>query len=161
MACDGGLQGPAQGPAGGARPPIGETAAEPQPSSSEVPRSQPASKPAELSVRTVPETSCMTTAYKRLKAVNVDDITLRIHEALDTIDAIWLKRLLVDLAGQYIDDLKEPDQQQILTLGKDTDGTTLLLIEMMRPYISSSPLCWCGNPVILTCRSRFLCWTTR
>jgi hypothetical protein len=37
MACDGGLQGPAQGPAGGARPPIGETAAEGSPMHSSSP----------------------------------------------------------------------------------------------------------------------------
>ena len=46
-----------------------------------------------------------------------------------------MKRVLVDLAGQFIDDLTDPNQQQILTLGKDTDSTTLLLIEMMRPFL--------------------------
>ena len=69
--------------------------------------------------------------------VKVDDVTLQLHETIAPIDAIWLKRVLVDLAGQFIDDLTDPDQQQILTLGKDTDGTSLLLIQMSRPYLIS------------------------
>ena len=68
----------------------------------------------------------MTRAYNRLKTVAVSDVYCVVHEELRSIDAIWLKRCLLDICGQYALENPTPFQQKPL-LGEMRDGTTELL----------------------------------
>ena len=42
-------------------------------------------------------------AYQRLKAVEVSDITLNLHEQLKNLDSAWLKRILPSVVGEHMD----------------------------------------------------------
>ena len=87
---------------------------------------QPLQRPANSIVK-------MRKSYDRLKRVKVDDFTLNFHEQLKNLDQIWLARLLADIAGQHTGILTEPTSRQELSIGNDSDGTSLMLMKILRP----------------------------
>ena len=82
----------------------------------------------------------MKLAYDRLKRVKVDDFTMNIHEQLKNLDQIWVARILADLAGQHTGILTAPNTQQQLNIGDNTDGTALMMIELLRPLMDVDSL---------------------
>ena len=81
----------------------------------------------------------MTRGYNRLKTVAVSDVYCVVPEELRSIDAIWLKRCLLDICGQYALENPTPFQQKPL-LGEMRDGTTELLVQMLKPLITVTSL---------------------
>ena len=85
--------------------------------------------------------------YRRLQGVQVGDVELRLHESLRNVDSVWMRRCLVDLCGQSLH-LKDHESQQLM-IGKDTNGTTWLLVSMLAPYLKVDSVIITRKPATL------------
>ena len=81
----------------------------------------------------------VTAAYKRLRSMKVDDIKLLLHPQMKSLDAQWLRRILVSIIGEhqdYVTDATyESDNSLVLTQGKETTGSVLLFTDMVEPLM--------------------------
>ena len=77
----------------------------------------------------------MSQAHARLKAVPVEDVTLKLHEHLRNLDAIWIKRCLVSITAEHLTVLTEANTRKPLTIGPGTSGTVELFASILRPFI--------------------------
>ena len=72
--------------------------------------------------------------------MKVSDIDLLLNEQLKSLDANWLKRILVSIVMEHREHVR-PDAKMPLLLGADTAGSTLLLVEIGRWVLPHSVQC--------------------